>query len=65
MIDRLKSETSYLKDQQRDKEKEVYLLFSLIFHVSLFFLFFLFLIGNQCIQFAKTYDQVCSSDCLC
>lgn len=30
-----------------------------------FFLFFLFVIGNQCIQFAKTYDQVCSSDCLC
>ena len=25
MIDRLKAETSYLKDQQRDKEREVQL----------------------------------------
>lgn len=31
MIDRLKSETSYLKDQQRDKEREVRIFFYNIF----------------------------------
>lgn len=45
MIDRLKSETSYLKDQQRDKEREVriffYNLFCVFFVKVRLFLFFI------------------------
>ena len=49
MIDRLKSETSYLKDQQRDKEREVRIFFYNIFvffvkvRLFLFFISFLWL----------------------
>lgn len=42
MIDRLKSETSYLKDQQRDKEREVRIFFYNIF------VFFLLKLGCSC-----------------
>lgn len=53
MIDRLKSETSYLKDQQRDKEREVRIFFYNIF-------VFLLKLGCSCFSF-HFYGLICFS----